>query len=129
MIHIKHSTPVVKSNLKIQYFSQVYILVVKGTILVAAVAAVEGKNDKEAIFKKCAKFTDCIRETNNAQIDNAKDKNVVMSMFVLKEYSDYYSKTSDSFWHYYRDELAFANGAIVGFPDNDNNSVLFISKK
>ena len=96
MIHIKHSTPVVKSNLKIQYLSQVYILV-KGTILVAAVAAVEGKNDKEGIFKKCAKFTDCIRETNNAKIDNAKDINVVMSMFVLKEYSDYYSKTSESF--------------------------------
>ena len=83
MIHIKHSTSVVKSNLKNQYLSQVYILV-KGTILVAAVAAVEGKSDKEVIFKNCAKFADCIREINNAQIDNAKDINVVMSMFVLK---------------------------------------------
>ena len=96
MIHIKHSTSVVKSNLKNQYLSQVYILV-KGTILVAAVAAVEGKSDKEVIFKNCAKFADCIREINNAQIDNAKDINVVMSMFVLKEYSDYYLKTSESF--------------------------------
>ena len=51
MIHMKHSTPVVKSNLKLQYLSQLYILV-KGTILVAAVAAVERKNDKEVIFKK-----------------------------------------------------------------------------
>ena len=127
MIHIKHSTPVVKSNLKIQYLSQVYILV-KGTILVAAVAAVEGKNENEVIFEKCAKFTDCIREINNAQIDNAKDINVVMSMFILKDYSDYYSKTSGSFWHYYRDEPSFAYGAIVSFPDNNNNSVLFINK-
>ena len=51
MIHMKHSTPVVKSNLKLLYLSQVYILV-KGTILVAAVAAVKRKNDKEVIFKK-----------------------------------------------------------------------------
>ena len=128
MIHMKHSTPVVKSNLKLQYLSQLYILV-KGTILVAAVAAVERKNDKDVIFKKCAKLTDCIREINNAQIDNAKDIDAVLSMFNLKEYSDNYSKTSGSFWHYYRDGPAFANGAIVDFPDNNNNSVLFINKK
>ena len=96
MIHMKHSTPVVKSNLKFQCLSQVYILV-KGTILVAAVAAVEDKNEKEVIFEKCAKFTDCIREINNAQKHNAKDINVVMSMFILKYYNDYYSKTSGSF--------------------------------
>ena len=96
MIHMKHSTPVVKSNLKLQYLSQLYILV-KGTILVAAVAAVERENDKDVIFKKCAKLTDCIREINNAQIDNAKDIDVVLSMFNLKEYSDNYSKTSGSF--------------------------------
>ena len=128
MIHMKHSTPVVKSNLKLQYLSQLYILV-KGTILVAAVAAVERRNDKDVIFKKCAKLTDCIREINNAQIDNAKDIDVVLSMFNLKEYSDNYSKTSGSFWHSYRDGPAFANGAIVDFPDNNNNSVLFINKK
>ena len=93
---MKHSTPVVKSNLKLQYLSQLYILV-KGTILVAAVAAVERRNDKDVIFKKCAKLTDCIREINNAQIDNAKDIDVVLSMFNLKEYSDNYSKTSGSF--------------------------------
>ena len=42
-----------------------------------------------------------MREINNAQIDNAKD--IVMTMYNLIEYSDNYSKTSESLWHYYRD--------------------------
>ena len=94
-------------------YSDTYILV-KGTISVAAGAAVGGNNEKKVIFKNCASFTDCIREINNAEIDNAKEIDVVMSMYTLKEYSDNYSKTSGRFWQYYR--------------DNNNNSVSFIIK-
>ena len=36
--------------------------------------------DKEVLFKNCARFTDCISERNNTQIDNAIDIDVVMSM-------------------------------------------------
>ena len=39
-------------------------------------------------------FTNYISEVNNTQIDNAKDIDIVMSMYNLIEYSDYYSKTS-----------------------------------
>ena len=38
-------------------------------------------------------FIDCINEINGTQIDNAKDRNDVMLMYNLIEYSDNYSKT------------------------------------
>ena len=41
----------------------------------------------------------------------------------LKEYSDNYSKTSGSLWHYYRDESFLnANGTIGDFPADDNSA-------
>ena len=39
--------------------------------------------NKEVLFKSCASFTDCKSEINNAQIDNAKDIDVVMPMYNL----------------------------------------------
>ena len=56
------------------------------------------------IIKNCAPCTDCISEINNTQIDNDKDIDKVMLMYNLKEYSDNYSKTSECFWQYFRDE-------------------------
>ena len=53
---------------------------------------------------KETEFTDWISEINNRQIDNAKETDVVMSMYNLIEYSDNYSETSASLWQYYRDE-------------------------
>ena len=51
---------------------------------------------KTVIFKDCAPFTNCISETNNGQVYNAKDIDIVMPMYNLIEYSDKYSKTSGS---------------------------------
>ena len=45
-------------------------------------------NDKQVVFKSCALFTNCISEINITQIDNAKDINVLMSMYNLTKYSD-----------------------------------------
>ena len=42
-------------------------------------------------------FTDYISETNNTQIDNAKDIDVVIPMYNLIEYCNNYSKKSRSF--------------------------------
>ena len=44
------------------------------------------------IFKNCDSFTDCISKINNTQVDNAKDIDVIMSMYKLIEYSDIYLK-------------------------------------
>ena len=52
--------------------------------------------NKTVIFKNCAPFTDCISKINNAQVDNAKDIDIVMLMYNLIEYSDNYSKTFGS---------------------------------
>ena len=46
----------------------------------------------------------CKSGINNTEIDNAKDIDILMAMYNLVEYSDNYSKTSGSFWQYYRDE-------------------------
>ena len=42
--------------------------------------AKNNRNNKQAIFKNCIAFTKCITEINDAQIDNAKDLDVVNSM-------------------------------------------------
>ena len=80
----------------------------------------------QLIPKNCALFTDCVSKTNNTQLDNAKDLDIVMSMYNVTEYGNNYSKPSGSLWQYYRDETALdANENIVNFP---GNSALFKSK-
>ena len=46
------------------------------------------------ILRNCALFTDCISELNSMQVDNAKDVDVVMSIYNLIEYNDNYLKMS-----------------------------------
>ena len=100
---IKFKTTMLKSSLC--DYSDAYILV-KGTIsannTVASSAAANNTN-KKVIFKNCAPFTNCIREINNTQIDNAKDIDIVMPMYNLIEYSDNYAKTTGSLWQYCKD--------------------------
>ena len=57
------------------------------------------------IIKNCVLFTNCISKVNNIRIDNAKDTDILMSMYNIMEYSDNHSKASGSLWHYYRHEL------------------------
>ena len=91
---IRFKASVIRSNLC--DYSDAYILV-KGTITVlntAAVGAAIYNTNKRVIFKNCAPFTNCITKINNAQVDDAQDINIVMSMYNLIEYSDAYLKTS-----------------------------------
>ena len=100
---IKFKTTVLKSSLC--DYSDAYILV-KRTISVnntAAAGAVVNNNDKKVIFKNCAPFTNCISEINNTQIDNAKDIDIVMTMYNLIKYSDNYAKATGSLWQYCKD--------------------------
>ena len=65
-------------------YSDAYVLVSGNITVVRAVAddaaiVVDG-NNKQAIFKNYAPFNDCITETNNTQLHNAKDLDVVMPM-------------------------------------------------
>ena len=66
-------------------YSDAYILV-KGNITVnnTTAADVDANNtNKKVIFKNCALFTNCISETNNRQVHNAKDIDIVMLMHNL----------------------------------------------
>ena len=77
------------------------------------------------ILKKCAPFKSWIAETNNIQVHNSQDVDIVMPMYSLLEYSGNYSNTSESLFQYYRDEPAFNNDVIfVGFEDNNTNDSL-----
>ena len=74
-------------------------ILVKWTITVddtSAVGAAANNTNKRIIFKNCAPFTNCISDINNTQIDYAKDIDIVMPMYNLIEYRDYYPKTSGS---------------------------------
>ena len=101
-------------------YSDAYILV-KGTITVnntAAQGAAANNTNKKVIFKNCAPFTNCISEINNTQIDNAKDIDIVMSMYNLIEYSDNYAKTTGSLWQYCKDIPALnVNDEITHFTE------------
>ena len=95
---IKFKTTMIRSNLC--DYADAYTLV-NGRITIT------GAGDDGAVmmvFKNCARFTKCISRINNTEIDNAKDIDIVMSMYNLIEYSDNYLKTSGSLWQYYKDE-------------------------
>ena len=88
---IKFKASILKSS--VCDYSDAYILV-KEIISIAPYTGDNPNNgDKEVVFKNWAQFTDCISETKNAQIDNAKDIYVVIPIYNLIEYSDNYSKT------------------------------------
>ena len=67
---------------------------------ISAAEAAANNANKKVIFKNCAPFTDWISEINNTQVNNSKDIYEVMLMYNLIEYSNNYSKTSGSLWHY-----------------------------
>ena len=60
--------------------------------------------------------------TGAQQIDTAKDIDIAIAMYNLIEYSDNYSETSGSLWHYYRDKSFLDNAAITDFSANNNNT-------
>ena len=116
---IRFKTSMLRSSLC--DYSDAYILV-KGNITVnntAAAGAAVNNTNKKVIFKNCAPFTNCISKINNTQVDNAKDIDIVMPMCNVIEYSDNYSKTSESLWQYCKDIPAVdKDGNIV-----DSNGV------
>ena len=79
---IKFKTTMLKSSLC--DYSDAYILV-KETITINgagadAAARQADERDKGVAFKNFARFTDCISEINNTQVDNAKNIDIVIPM-------------------------------------------------
>ena len=113
---IRFKTPMLRSNLC--DYSDAYILV-KGTITVTAPGAnnnennIRDKRNRPVILKNNAPFVSCITRINGELIEDADDLDIVMSMYILLEYSKNYRKTIGSLYNYYRDELS---------DDADNNN-------
>ena len=126
---IRFKTSMLRSSLC--DYSDVYMLV-KGNTPVnnTGTAAAPNNRNEKIIFKNCAPFTNCISKINNSNVDNAKDIDIVMSMYNLIEYNDNYSKTSRCLWQYCKDILAVnKNSNIVGFSGaNATGSLNFKTK-
>ena len=68
-------------------------------------------------IKSYVPFTDCISKIKNMHVDNAKDLDVVMSMYNLIEYIDNYSKTLGSLLQYCKNKQ---NATITKFESLKN---------
>ena len=93
---IKFKTTMLKSSL--YDYSDAYILV-KGKITTTGAGndVATGQTDergKGVAFKNCAPFTDYITKTNNTEVDNCQDIDIVMPMYNFIEYSDNFAKTA-----------------------------------
>ena len=123
---IRFKTTMLRSNLC--DYAGSYILV-KGTIIITdegdnAAAERADERDKGVTFKNCAPFIKCISRTNNTDIDNAGDIDIVMPMYNLIQYSDNYSKTCGRLWQYYKHDPNdnLANSESFKSKNNRKNS-------
>ena len=107
-------------------YSDAYIHV-KGTITVpnTGTAAAPNNRNTKVIFTNCAPFTNCISEINDTYLDDAHDIDVVMPTYSLIEYSNSYSKMSETLSQYDGDEPTLNNNVIIDFPADNNNSTSF----
>ena len=110
-------------------YSDVYIHV-KGTIIVWNTGTASNNRNKKVIFKNCDLLSNCIIEIKYTQVDDAHDFDAVMPKYNLIEYSDIYSKKSESSWQYYRDKQTLdGNNNIIDFIANNSNSISNAKKK
>ena len=123
---IKSKTSMIRPNLC--NYSDAYVHV-KGTAAVpniSAQGAAQNNRKKRVQFKNCAPFISCMSKSNNAQVDDAHDIDVVKPMYNLIKNNDTYSKTSEILWQFYRDKPALNNNAVItDFPADNSNSISF----
>ena len=99
--------------------SDAYIAV-KGKIIVTDPN--NNVHDKKLVFKNNALFVSCISKINNALIDDTEDVDIVVPTYNLLEYNKNYSKTTGSFWNYYRDEPNKAANNNINYSIKDSKS-------
>ena len=71
---------------------------------------------RRSIFRNCDPFSECKTETNNTEIDDGEDIDIVKPMYNLIEYGDNYSKTSGGLWQYGKD-IPAKNSDLVDFNE------------
>ena len=91
---IKFKTQILNSSLCDYCYAQILVKVTISLANTAAARADTNNGGKNVIFQNCAPSRSCINEINNTQKENAKDLDVVMTMYNLIGYSANYSKKS-----------------------------------
>ena len=82
-------------------------------ILVTGNITVNVANDTDVAFKYCAPFSTCKKVISDLFVDRAEYIYIAMLMYNLIEYSDNYSDTSGSLWHFKRDEVPANNADLI----------------
>ena len=116
---IKFKTKAIKSNLC--DYSEAYILVIGN------ITATGSDGNTRIAFKNCTPFMKCITHINDEHIDNADNLDIIMHMYNLIEYSDNYSDTSRSLWHFKRDKQSMNNGNPANVTTADSSSFKYKS--
>ena len=90
-------------------------------ILVTGDITVRNGNEKTKVpFKNCAPFTKWLTHINDEHVDNADNLEIVMSMYILIEYSGNYSDTLGNLCQFKRDKQGMDN--INPIDTNADNS-------
>ena len=74
------------------------------------------------MFKNYTPLRKCRTEINETFIDEVGYINIAMPMYNLIEYSDHYSDTCGSLWHFNRDEQLKENNGELSNLSADNSS-------
>ena len=80
-------------------YSDAYILVT------GIITATPNTAATQVVFKNCAPFDKCRTEISETFVDETDFINITMPMYNLIEYSVNYFSTSESLWHFGRDEI------------------------
>ena len=79
-----------------------------------------GVHATQIAFKNCTPFTKCITKIDGTTKDDAKDLDLVMSMYNLLEHSSNYSDTTDSLWFSSKDEATNFNDDIENSDESES---------
>ena len=97
-------------------YSDAYILVTED------ITATGGDANTNVGFRNCAPFTRFSTHINDEHIDTAEYLDIIMSIYILIEYSDNYSDTSGNLWQFKRDGKNMDNRTPVGVTTNSSSS-------
>ena len=87
-------------------YSDAFILVTWDITLTAG-------NNTEFVFKRCAPLSTCKSEIHDVFVDEANHVSIAIPMYILIEYNDNFSNTSESLWQFQRDEVRNNNADLT----------------
>ena len=82
------------------------------------------ENNKQAIYKNCVRFTDCIAEIN--KVGNMKDLDVAMRMYNFIEYSYNYSKHLEVYTNFVEMSQKILQLILIHLNLNQDSNIILI---